>query len=145
LNNLQAWFKGLSGFSKAVIITTGAVVSLGAASAMSAPETSPPAAPPVAKPAPPTITTKTETKKEAIAYTQINQDDASVESGTSFIKTPGRNGEKTITDTITLTDGKETGRKSTEAITSEPITQVTIHGTKPKPKSVCDPNYYGCD
>lgn len=77
----------------------------------------------------PVITTKTEFINESIPFTKQTNYSEKLSIGQSKIETPGVNGTKAITYTITLTDGVETKRTSTELIVAEPIDEVTTIGT----------------
>lgn len=79
------------------------------------------------------ITTKDVTRTEPIPFGKQSQNDLTMLVGTSKIKTPGVNGVKTIVETVTYTNGKETKRvvKST-ATTTMPIAEVTLVGTMTK-------------
>jgi hypothetical protein len=84
-----------------------------------------------------------ETKEtQAVPFQSITQKDPSLESGQSTIITQGVNGMKIITYKITYTDSVETSKqKTSEIITTQPITQVTKIGTyiTPKPPSPSGP------
>ncbi len=79
----------------------------------------------------PVVETKTLTQTEAIPYSKNTENDSSLESGKTLLTTTGVDGQKTITYSITLTDGHETSRTKTgEQITRMPIDEVTKIGTK---------------
>lgn len=92
----------------------------------------------------PIVTTKVETETKPIPFEKQTVENGSLAKGVTQIQTVGVNGIKTFTHTITLTDGKETKRTSTEVITTAPVTEVTAIGTYVKPVSQCDSNYSGC-
>ena len=92
----------------------------------------------------PVITNKTEVESEVIPFEKQTTESNSLAKGVTQIQTVGFNGVKTITHVITLTDGVETNRVSTEAITTQPVNEVTVIGTYVKPVSNCNPNYSGC-
>ena len=104
----------------------------------------------------PVVTTDTVTETQEIAFGKTSVNDSTRTKGTSMITTAGVNGIKSLTYQVTKTDGVETNRKLVkEAVTAQPITEVTSIGTKvvaaAKPKSTpapsassgCDPNYSG--
>lgn len=73
---------------------------------------------------------KTETKKEAIAFESIEEEDGTLAKGETRVKTEGMDGERTITVQITYVKDKETDRKEVlNEITKAPITKVTQKGT----------------
>jgi len=143
MSKMSVWFKNLSRVGKVSLISAVALGGLFVASATSAPQ--PPVTPTPAtvqtEVKKPVITTEVETKTEAIPFDKTTVNDATTLTGTSYVKTSGVNGVKTITYTITLTDGVETGRTSTEAITTAPVTEVTALGTK-APAPVCPNGTY---
>ena len=78
------------------------------------------------KPTAPVITTKTETKTETIPYETEYQNDSTryPEDGNKTVQA-GKNGTKTITYTVTYTNGVETSREKTEEkITVNPIKEI---------------------
>jgi hypothetical protein len=101
-----------------------------------------------------TTETKTETKTESVAYESVTKNDSSIENGRSIKSVTGINGERTITQEVTYTNGVESGRKEiSNVITKNPVNEVILLGTKvapkyvapaPKPTSNCDPNYTPC-
>jgi len=99
----------------------------------------------------PVITTKTVIQDEVIPFESQTQNDPSLDAGKTVVTVTGVNGTKTKTYEVTYTDGTETNKVlKSEAVTVQPITQVTHLGTKvavaPKPaarSSNCDPNYSG--
>ena len=80
---------------------------------------------PTPKPTPtpaPVVTTKTEIKTESIAFQTVRQDDPTLEKGKEVVAQNGANGTRTITYTVTYTDGKETGRTvASDKVTKEPV------------------------
>lgn len=79
----------------------------------------------------PVITTKTETETVVIPFTTQTKEDDSMDKGTEKVTQEGVEGVKTLTHTITLTDGKETARTTTEEITKPMVPKVVTVGTKP--------------
>lgn len=82
---------------------------------------------PVAK-----IETKNETSSVLIPFEVINENDATLTTGTTKTKIEGSNGTKVLTYKITYTDGKESARtKVSEEITVQSINKIVSVGTKP--------------
>lgn len=155
MSKTVVWFKNLSRVGQVSVISSLAVGGLFMASAMSPPpatinEQSSASTAQVEVKKEPVITTKVETETQPIEFSKKTIEDGSAVKGTTTIRTAGVAGIKTITYTITLTDGVETDRKTSEAITTAPIEEVTAIGTYvaptlvPKVSSTCDPNYSGC-
>ncbi|MET0979926.1 MAG: G5 domain-containing protein [Candidatus Saccharimonadales bacterium] len=148
MKKVAIWFKNLSRIAQVSVLSSVALGGLFMTSAMSPTPNSAPTAQIEAKKNP-TITTKIETETQPIEFEKTTIEDSSLAKGSTAIRTAGANGIKTITHTITLTDGVETGRKTTESITTEPIAEVTALGTYVAPvvkphASNCDSNYSGC-
>jgi len=153
MKKFKNWFKNLSTIAKTGVISAAALTliafgSVGAQPSTSVtPKTATPSAAAEAKKEP-VVTTKTETETQPIAFEKQTVESDTLAAGQTQITTTGVDGVKTITHTITLTDGVETGRTSAEAITTTPITEVTTVGTYVAPKkttsSNCNPNYSGC-
>lgn len=152
VTQFKQWFSDLSRAGKFGFISALVVSGLIVASATASPST--PAVVPVSNPTPasetqeegrePVITEKTEVEKESIPYSQRTVESDELSKGTTQLETAGVNGEKTITHTITLTDGVETERSSVSVVTKKPVDEVTLLGTYVKPVSNCNPNYSGC-
>ncbi|MDT4838620.1 G5 domain protein [compost metagenome] len=150
------WFKNLSRVGQVSVISSLAAGSLFMASAMSPPpaatnnEQTSVSTTRIEAKKEPVLTTKVETETQPVEFSKKTVEDGSAAKGTTHIQTTGVAGVKTITHTITLTDGVETDRKTTESITTAPIEEVTAIGTYvapvpvPKVSSTCDPNYSGC-
>ena len=80
----------------------------------------------------PEITTKDVTVKEPILYGSSTVKNPALPKGTRNTKVQGVNGEKEVTYTITLTDGKETGRvKKSETVIKPAVDEVIEEGTGP--------------
>jgi resuscitation-promoting factor RpfB len=89
--------------------------------------------------------TKTVTETAEIPFTSTTVEDGNLAKGQTAIRTAGVNGVKTLTYTVTYTDGQETSKKiAKEEITTAPVAQVTAVGTYVKPQNSCDPNYTPC-
>lgn len=152
MKKFNTWSQSLELTGKVTLISILAVVFLGVVGVaaqpnLSSPATSNPAATapnPQEKKAEPTIETKTETTTESIPYTSSSIETNSLNKGKTQTQTSGINGVKTITDTITFTDGVETKRTSAESITASPVNEVILSGTYVAPVPKCDKNYSGC-
>jgi len=150
-SKIDTWFKNLSNVGRIATVSAVSAFALGgivAVSAMTTPpssnessqaetkkETSAPA---------PVVTTATETETQPILFEKQSIESNSLAKGVSRVQTAGVDGVKTITHNITFTDGVETGRVSSEANTSNPITEVTLVGIYVEPVASCDSNYSGC-
>ena len=79
----------------------------------------------------PVITTKEETKTEEVDFKVKEVPNPALPEGVRNVTTPGKKGVRTIVETVTYTDGKETGRvvKSNE-ITTPAVDEVVEVGTK---------------
>ena len=77
------------------------------------------------------ITTKEETKTEEVDFQVKEVPNPALPEGARNVTTPGKKGVRTIVETVTYTDGKETGRvvKSDE-ITTPAVDEVVEVGTK---------------
>lgn len=77
---------------------------------------------------------KTVTYNEIIPYTVCEENDNTLYQGEKSVKTVGVDGVKTITAAVTAVNAAETDRKIiSEQITSEPVNEVILIGTKHKP------------
>lgn len=157
MGKLKNWFHELSLAGKVSVIAVIALSGIFSASAISMPSTNisteqtntslngndlnePDKTNPV-------IQTETKTDTESVPYESKTIETDDLPKGETKVQTAGVNGEKTITYTITLTDGIETNRTSQESVTKEPTTEIILSGTYVKPiqtSSNCDPNYTGC-
>ena len=80
----------------------------------------------------PKITTQDLTVKEPILYGSSTEQNSALPKGTRNTKVQGVNGEKEVVYTITLTDGKETGRvKKSERVIKPAVDEVIEEGTGP--------------
>ncbi len=103
-----------------------------------------------------TVETKTEEITETVSYEVIEQNDATLESGTTKTKTEGQDGERTIVYEVTYENGIEAERAEvSNTVTTPPTNKIILIGTKiaqttpvaapaPQPSASCDPNYTGC-
>lgn len=144
MRRFKGWFSGLTHVGKVSFLS---VLALGGLIAVSA---TPPAEPRgvttdtstriqrSVEPEP-VVTKKVETETETIPFEKQTIEDDNLAKGSTHVRVAGVEGVRTITHTITLTDGIETDRVSSETVTVKPITQVTAIGTyvaPPKPESV---------
>lgn len=89
----------------------------------------------------PVVTTKEVTETEAVPFTSTTVEDPSMTKGTSQITTAGVNGTKTLTYLVTYSDGVQTNKVlKTEAVTIQPINQITTVGTYVAPVTPSCPN-----
>jgi resuscitation-promoting factor RpfB len=95
----------------------------------------------------PKVEMRTVTETQVIAYSTQTVKDGALLAGTSRVRTKGVAGVRTLTYQVTVTDGRQTGKKLiASVVTRKPVTKVVAIGTrKPKPPagSGCDPNYSG--
>lgn len=108
---------------------------------------------PTSTPAPtPVASTREEAVTEAVPFTESWVDDGALPSGQTQVRTPGQNGEKTLTYLVHLLDGQEVSRELiSEEVTRPPVTQVIVNGTyvappppapaPAQPAAGCDSNY----
>ena len=95
-----------------------------------------------ATPAPPRRVVNTITRTISIDYATRTVRDSSLPKGKSKTVTAGRDGVRTLTYRVTLTNGKQTAKKLVKSVvTRKPVTKVVAIGTKTS--SGCDPNYRG--
>ncbi|SFO15118.1 G5 domain-containing protein [Proteiniclasticum ruminis] len=110
------------------------VVKVGVKVVASAPKPAPTPTPtPKPTPAPtakPVVTTKEEIKKETIAFAVDTKYDNTLEEGKERVERDGVNGTRTIVYTVTLTDGKETGRVVKSDTRVDAINKIIVIGTK---------------
>ncbi len=145
MKKIGTWFQGLTRTGKFGVMSAAALSFLVVGSAMGSSGTTIPAAE-TTQAATPVIATKTETETQEVPFEKQTVELASLAKGQTQLQTAGRNGTKTLTHTITLTDGVETNRQTKEEVTLQPVHEVTRVGTyvAPAPVSNCDPNYSGC-
>lgn len=100
----------------------------------------------------PVASTREEVVTEAIPFTETRVDDGALPAGQTQVRTPGQNGEKTMTYLVHLLDGQEVRRELiSDVVTAQPVTQVIANGTyvappppapaPPQAAGDCDPNY----
>lgn len=81
------------------------------------------------------IETKKVTETEKISHQTKTVKDAKALEGTKKVTTKGVDGERTLTYTVTLRDGKEVAKElDNKTVTSKAITEEISVGTKAKPK-----------
>lgn len=138
-SSVGAWFVGLTKVGKAGVI--GSAVAGGMVVGAVASPTPEPSAPAAVQQVvqEPVVTTKVETESRTIAFEKQTVNDGSLTKGVRQVRTVGVDGVKTITHTITLTDGVETARDSSEKVTTAPVTQVTAVGTYVAPQPAPSP------
>ncbi|KXT80550.1 G5 domain-containing protein [Streptococcus oralis] len=79
----------------------------------------------------PVVTTKEETKTEDVAFQTKEVPNADLPEGSRQVKTAGKKGVRTIVETVTYTDGVETGRvEKSNIITTPAVDEVVEVGTK---------------
>lgn len=84
----------------------------------------------------PVITTVEETKTEPIPYETVRQENEGMLKGEEEVTQEGVDGELTIVETVTFTDGHETDRvEKSREVTTEPIDEIIDYGTKEKPNN----------
>ena len=77
------------------------------------------------------VTTKEETKTEEVAFQTKEVTNPDLPEGTRRVKTAGKKGVRTIVETVTYTDGVETGREvKSNTITTPAVDEVVEVGTK---------------
>ena len=77
------------------------------------------------------VTTKEVTKTEDVAFQTREVENALLAEGVRRVKTAGQKGVRTIVETVTYTDGKETGREvKSNTITTPAVDEVVEVGTK---------------
>lgn len=100
----------------------------------------------------PVASTREEVVTEAIPFTETRADDGALAAGQTQVRTPGQNGEKTLTYLVHLSDGQEVSRELlSDVVTTQPVTQVIANGTyvappppapaPAQPAGNCDSNY----
>ncbi|AHZ47157.1 cell surface protein [Streptococcus sp. VT 162] len=79
----------------------------------------------------PVVTTKEETKTEEVAFQVKEVQNADLPEGSRQVKAVGKKGVRTIVETVTYTDGVETGRvEKSNTITTPAVDEVVEVGTK---------------
>ena len=79
----------------------------------------------------PVVTTKEETKTEEVAFQTKEVTNSELPEGSRQVKTAGKKGVRTIVETVTYTDGVETGRvEKSNTITTPAVDEVVEVGIK---------------
>ena len=79
----------------------------------------------------PVVTTKEETKTEEVAFQTKEVTNSELPEGSRQVKTAGKKGVRTIVETVTYTDGVETGRvEKSNTITIPAVDEIVEVGTK---------------
>ena len=79
----------------------------------------------------PVVTTKEETKTEEVAFQTKEVTNSDLPEGSRQVKTAGKKGVRTIVETVTYTDGVETGRvEKSNTITTPAVDEIVEVGTK---------------
>jgi resuscitation-promoting factor RpfB len=96
----------------------------------------------------PKTETRTVTETEPITFKKRTVKDDYLPKGEKEERTAGRKGTRTLTYTVTLVDGKETGRKLVGSkVTRKPVDEVIAVGTHVEPDDDdggCAPGYDPC-
>ncbi|MFC5745735.1 G5 domain-containing protein [Actinomadura rugatobispora] len=126
----------------AVLVTSSAGCGSTAAPTAAGSESSPPSAP-ASTPSPtPSVEKRTVTETEAIPFKTKKVNDPTLAKGETKVRTRGVAGVRTLTYSVTITDGVQTGRKLVrKAVTKAPVARIIAVGTKQTRQ--CDPNYSG--
>ncbi|HEY0698015.1 MAG TPA: G5 domain-containing protein, partial [Micromonospora sp.] len=83
------------------------------------------------------------TERVEIPFGERTVKDYSLAEGERRLRTPGVPGAKVLTYEVTLTDGRETGRRLVRTtVVQQPVAQVVAVGVRQAQR--CDPNYSGC-
>jgi len=142
---MLGWFKALT-LARKLTVGLVAFTAIGVAGAAAGPGQS--TAPSAPNPQPTTVKsenvqTKTVTDTKAIPFQSTTQNDSTLASGSSVVATAGVDGVETITYKVTYTNGVETNRtKTSDTITTQPITQVTKIGIYVAPAQNCPNGTY---
>lgn len=146
------WFKGLSTLGKVIVVAGGALGAIITTNSTAQPPVEPvtnlKTEKPIEKPAEkkirqPVVTTRAEVETEAIPFGESYINDNQMNKGETRVVSEGVPGEKSITYTITETDGVETNRERGNETVKPPVDKVIAIGTYEAPVQKCDPNYSG--
>lgn len=84
------------------------------------------------------------TEAQSIPYQTRTVQDASMDKGTTEVRTAGVTGVRTRTYEVRYVDGVERSRRLVRTVvTRQPVTRVVAVGTKTAAAANCDPNYSG--
>jgi hypothetical protein len=90
----------------------------------------------------PKVEKRTVTERRTVRFLTRKVQDSSLTKGTSKVVRRGAAGVVTLTYEVTLTDGRQTGKRLLhKVLTRAPVTRVVAVGTRAA--SRCDPNYSG--
>ncbi|MBF0819745.1 G5 domain-containing protein, partial [Streptococcus acidominimus] len=82
----------------------------------------------------PVVETREESRTEPVAYKTVRRPNATLAVGFEQVIQQGHNGVRTIVETVTLTDGRETSRvEKSNTITTEAVDEIIEYGTKQAP------------
>jgi uncharacterized protein YabE (DUF348 family) len=88
------------------------------------------------------ITGTTETKQVSIPFQITKVNDSSQYVGTTSVKTPGVDGEQTVTYAVQVVNGvKQAPKQISSTVTKQPVTEVESVGTKALPTSASSLNW----
>lgn len=142
--SIVTWVKGLSVAGRVGLATLG----VGTAGVVALPDTSVPAPVRQEVKAEPKTTTTTETVTETspIAFSKTEVLTDSLNQGVMEVTTPGADGVRTITYSVTKVNGIQIKKDQVSSVvTAEPVQEVTSVGTYVAPaRNNCDPNYSPC-
>ncbi len=105
---------------------------------------------PTERPRQPSFEVRIVTVTQDVPFAEKTIQDSSMAKGTREIRSQGTVGKKTLTYEITISEGKEIGRRLlSEKVTLEPVPRVVAVGTREpvqpqRQEPSCDPNYSGC-
>ncbi|MGT2964516.1 G5 domain-containing protein, partial [Streptococcus acidominimus] len=86
------------------------------------------------QPSQPVVETREESHTVPVSYKTVRRPNADMLEGEERVVQQGHNGERTIVETVTLTDGQETSRvEKSNTITTEAVDEIIEYGTKQAP------------
>lgn len=141
MKRLKTWFKGLSKAGKITTIAIASFLAIGTIGNITQPSQSVSTIPETVKTAPqiqekpevkkPVVKIETVVKKEGVPFTSSTVNDSALPQGQTQLRTPGINGERTITYEVTYADDVEMARREVgNSITIPPTNEVIAKGTK---------------
>ena len=150
MGKIKEWHAALSGGVKAIAYGAAALLVVGSVAIAGQPSSAPQNDKQnLAKT--PVITTKTVEEKVVVPFDTQTVDDTTLASGTTAVRSEGRNGEITKLYKVTYQDDQEVKRIfDSESTTLAMQPKIVVRGTYVKPvvqappASSCDPNYSGC-
>jgi len=150
MGKFKEWHGALSGGVKAVAYGAAALLVVGGISVAAQPPNTPNKAEERSVKAP-VITTKSVEEKVVVPFETQTVDDTTLASGTTAVRSEGKNGEITKIFKVSYEGDKEIKRVyESESTTVAMQPKVVARGTyvKPAPQAPpapsCDPNYSGC-